>query len=244
MNEHPPVGLIPTPPPAPTVVDGMRAWLRQPAVGGPVRPPVQDAPQQPAQPTTEPTPQPAAQPAPQQQHTLPAAKKKNGLVYGLIVGGVIAGGVAAAMWIGRDSTPPGPSPIEQQLATLSSQVSTLAAQPATGAAAVEVNPLSAMPCAVTNDARRFIGVDLNGQLGLQPSIRVSTQVYDLVRSGARYETLVVRTGVSITQLEVDSQGRGVQLFDCGAAPASAVAPTATTIAPPSPVTAPAPAATS
>jgi len=98
---------------------------------------------------------------------------------------------------------------------------------------VEVNPLNAMPCDVTNDARRFIGVNKDGSLVLATSITVARAVQDHVKRGTQdYGTFVVRTGVSVTQLEVDVRGPGVQLFDCGRpAVPSQPSPAPTTTAP-------------
>lgn len=241
MNDHPLAGIAPPPPapPAPTPADGARAaaqtvqWVRSdfdPATfvrQPPASPPVQGQPQaqvpetlrvQDAQPVAVAAAAPAAAPA-------KAKKKPN--VYAWIVGGVLITGVGLAYSF-RSTKPAAPTQLEQNVSALATQVSALAAGAGRSAAEpVEVNPLSAMPCAVTNDARRFIGVDGNGQLMLAPSVAIARQVYDLVRAGNDYKTLQVRTGVSITQLEVAASGRGVALFDCGAPPAVATAAPAT-----------------
>lgn len=237
-TQHPPVGLVPPPPPAPTAEDGAR-WLRT----TPAEPTVQDAPAQPqpqAQPATQAAP---AQPVAQTTALVPTtddkpAKRRRSkqTVYAWIVGVPLAGALGWAVLAQRgDDTPKQPSELEQLQATvnaLATNVSTLAAGPSTATTAVETNPLNAMPCAVTNDAKRFIGVDGNGALFLTPSVTVSRQVYELIRTGSRYEDLLLRTGVSITQLEVAPSGRGVALFDCGAPPvvAAPTAPAPTTVA--------------
>lgn len=234
-THHPPVGLVPPPPPAPTPEDGAR-WLRN----TPPARPVQDAPV----PAAQPTPQPAAeQPAPATPQPPRAERRKlrKQTVYAVIVGVPLAGMLGWAYLANRGAAAPDqPSEIEQLQATvnqLATNVSALAAGGASQTTTPETNPLNAMPCAVTTDAKRFIGVDGNGALVLAPSVSVSRQVYDLIRGGASYEELVLRTGVSITQLEVSPAGRGLALFDCGAPPVaaapSAPAPT-TTVAPAAP----------
>lgn len=229
-TQHPPVGLVPPPPPAPTAEDGAR-WLRTaaPHPGGPDA--VQLHAAAPAQPAAQTT---ALVPAADEK---PAKRRRSKqAVYAWIVGVPMAGALGWALLGQRgDDAPQQPSEIEQLQATvnaLATNVSTLAAGPATATTAVQTNPLNAMPCAVTNDAKRFLGVNEDGSLVLQTSVQVSRQVYDLVRSGSRYEDLLVRTGVSITQLEVAPNGRGVALFDCGAPPvvAAPAAPAPTTVA--------------
>ncbi len=239
-THHPPVGLVPPPPPAPTAEDGAR-WLRN----TPPAAVVQDAPAPAVQPAAQPTQQPAVeqQPAAPQPARAERRKPKKQTVYAAIVGVPLAGMLGWAYLANRgDAAPDQPSEIEQLQATvnqLATSVSALAAGGASQTTTPETNPLNAMPCGVTNDAKRFIGVDGTGALMLNPSVLVSRQVYDLIRSGSRYEDLVVRTGVSITQLEVAPNGRGVALFDCGAPPvvAAPAAPAPTTTAAPAPTTA-------
>ena len=238
-THHPPVGLVPPPPPAPTPEDGAR-WLRNTPPAA-----VQDAPAAAGQPAPQPNPHPAAeqQPPAQQPARAERRKPKKQTVYAAIVGVPLAGMLGWAFLSAErraPDTPNQPSEIEQLQATvnqLATNVSALAAGGASETSTPETNPLNAMPCAVTTDAKRFIGVDSNGALVLAPSVSVSRQVYDLIRGGASYEDLVLRTGVSITQLEVSPAGRGLALFDCGAPPVaaapSAPAPT-TTVAPAAP----------
>lgn len=238
MNDHPLAGIAPPPPapPAPTPADGARAaaqtvqWVRSdfdPATfvrQPPASPPVQGQPQ--AQ-VPEALRIQDAQPVAAAAAAAPVKAKKKPNAYALIVGSVLAAGIGWAV-THRTTKPAAPTQLEQNVSALATQVSALAAGAGRSAAEpVEVNPLSAMPCAVTNDARRFIGVDGNGQLMLAPSVAIARQVYDLVRAGNDYKALQVRTGVSITQLEVAASGRGVALFDCGAPPAVATAAPAT-----------------
>ena len=244
-THHPPVGLIPPPPPAPTADDGAR-WLRN------TPPPdaVQDAPSPAAEPAAQPAQQPAAEQQPPAQQTARAERRKpkKQTVYAAIVGVPLAGMLGWAYLANRgDTQPTQPSDIEQLQATvnqLATNVSALAANATTPATAVQTNPLNAMPCAITNDAKRFLGVNEDGTLVLQTSVLVSRQVFDQVQAGADYRDLVVRTGVSITQLEVAQSGPGVALFDCGAPPvvAAPTAPPATTAAPAPVETAPQPGA--
>jgi len=214
MNDHPLAGIAPPPPPAPTPADGARAaaqtqrWVESTIdpnvflLGG--RPPVAQAQAQPA-------PQP--QPTQDAQPPAPAKPKKKPNVYAYIVGGVLVAGLGWA-YTHRATQPTTPSQLEQNVAALATQVSALAA--GAPAATVEVNPLSAMPCAVTTDARRFIGVDGTGRLDLAGSVRIARLAYDLYRNGTDYRAMRIGTGVSLTQLEVFPGGtQGVTLFDCG-----------------------------
>lgn len=248
-GQHPGVGLvepahmIPAPPPAPTADDGRRAYS-----GVTVAPPVAAAqpapqpvqmPQHPPVAAAEPQPVAAAQPAPAPQPRQPgrvrawfSADSRRGYALGLAA--VLT--IPAGLWIHGRVTGPDTPAVDPAVAALQTTVSSLQQELASARAGsdVEVNPLNVMPCDVTNDARRFIGINRDGSLVLATSITVARAVQDHVKRGTQdYGLFVLRTGVSVTQLEVDVRGPGVQLFDCGrpAVPSAPAAPAPTTTAP-------------
>jgi hypothetical protein len=240
-GQHPAAGLapdpahiIPAPPPAPTQADAQRVYGAQAAQPMPTSPPVQQAQPQPvAQPVAAAQPVAQAESAPVRRGL--AGRISPGRQHALIVGCVVAAATAPFLW-GRISGPDAPDPLVVAMAT---EVSTLKAQLATATKPdpIEVNPLNVMPCGVTNDARRFIGVDQAGALVLGQSINIAKAVQDHLRRGTTdYGVFVVRTGTSISQLEVDVQGRGVQLFDCGRPSAAPTTPTTVAPAPATPTT--------
>ena len=241
---HPGVGLvepahiIPAPPPAPTAADAQRAYagvtVAPPTVAHAAPQPVMPTHPPVAEPVAQPQPAPVAAPAPRQPGRIRSwFAADNRRPYAVGLGLVLA--IPAGIWTyGRIAGPDEPT-VDPAVVALQSTVSSLQQDLAAARAGtdVEVNPLNAMPCDVTNDARRFIGVNKDGSLVLATSITVARAVQDHVKRGTQdYGTFVVRTGVSVTQLEVDVRGPGVQLFDCGRpAVPSQPSPAPTTTAP-------------
>ena len=204
-THHPPVGLIPLrrPPRPPTTAPAGCATPHPPT-------PSRDAPipgRRAGGAACPATGRRAAAPLSRRPGRTPQAEEAT--VYAAIVGVPLAGMLGWAYLANRGDTQPRPAerhpsscrpPSTSFVAT---NVSALAANATTPATAVQTNLLNAMPCAITNDAKRFLGVHEDGTLVLQTSVLVSRAG---VRSWSRRRRLP-RPGGAHRRVDHPARGR-------------------------------------